>query len=49
MALTLDMIVCLTVRPRTKQHGVKTAVIIPFVRVCKLFVQIMNILSGKNM
>jgi len=49
MALTLNMIVFLTERPSTKKHGVKTAVIIPFARVCKLFFQIMNILSGKDM
>jgi len=47
MALTL--IVFLTVRPGTKTHGVKTALIIPFLRVCKLFIQIMNMLSGKAM
>jgi hypothetical protein len=49
MALSFNMIVFLTVRRGTKTHGVKTAVIIPFVRICKLFVEIMNMPSGKGM
>jgi hypothetical protein len=48
MALTLVVIVFFNVKPRAKTHGVKTAIIIPFVKVCKLFVPIMNILIGED-